>query len=55
MRRLKDDRMIQHDPTMYAHAEELVLGNVRFKALFRVKFLLYLSSVMVYKRLKQID
>ena len=32
MRRLKDDRMVQHDPTMYAHSEELVLGNVRFKA-----------------------
>ena len=24
--------MSQHDPTMYAHSEELVLGNVRFKA-----------------------
>lgn len=32
LRRLKDDRMVQHDPTMYAHAEELTLGNVRFKA-----------------------
>ncbi len=32
MRRLKDDRMVQHDPTMHAHAEELVLGNVRFRA-----------------------
>ena len=32
MRRLKDDRMVQHNPTMYAHSEELVLGNVRFKA-----------------------
>jgi GTP-binding protein SAR1 len=32
LRRLKDDRMVQHDPTIHAHAEELVLGNVRFKA-----------------------
>jgi GTP-binding protein SAR1 len=32
LRRLKDDRMVQHDPTLYAHAEELTLGNVRFKA-----------------------
>lgn len=24
--------MVQHDPTLYAHAEELVLGNIRFKA-----------------------
>ena len=24
--------MVQHDPTQHAHAEELVLGNVRFKA-----------------------
>ena len=32
LRRLKDDRMVQHDPTIHAHAEELVLGNIRFKA-----------------------
>jgi GTP-binding protein SAR1 len=32
LRRLKDDRMVQHDPTVHAHAEELVLGGVRFKA-----------------------
>ena len=32
LRRLKDDRMVQHDPTLHPHAEELVLGNVRFKA-----------------------
>lgn len=32
LRRLKDDRMVQHDPTQHAHAEELVLGTVRFKA-----------------------
>ncbi|EGR27351.1 small gtp-binding protein, putative [Ichthyophthirius multifiliis] len=32
LRRLKDGRMIQHDPTPQAHTEELVLGNVRFKA-----------------------
>jgi GTP-binding protein SAR1 len=32
LRRLKDDRMVQHDPTLHVHAEELVLGNVRFKA-----------------------
>jgi len=32
LRRLKDDRMVQHDPTLHCHAEELVLGNVRFKA-----------------------
>lgn len=32
LRRLKDDRMVQHDPTVSVHAEELVLGNVRFKA-----------------------
>lgn len=32
LRRLKDDRMIQHDPTLHPHAEELVLGNVRFRA-----------------------
>jgi GTP-binding protein SAR1 len=30
MRRLKDDRMVQHCPTSFAHSEELVLGNVRF-------------------------
>ena len=32
MRRLKDDRMVQHDPTSYAHSEELTLGNVTFQA-----------------------
>ncbi|CAD8154671.1 unnamed protein product [Paramecium octaurelia] len=32
LRRLKDDRMVQHDPTLHPHAEELVLGKVRFKA-----------------------
>jgi len=32
LRRLKDDRMVQQDPTVHAHAEELVLGNVRFRA-----------------------
>ncbi len=32
LRRLKDDRMVQHDPTLHCHSEELVLGNVRFKA-----------------------
>lgn len=32
LRRLKDDRMVQHDPTLHPHAEELVLGTVRFKA-----------------------
>ena len=32
LRRLKDDRMVQHDPTLHPHAEELVLGNVRFRA-----------------------
>lgn len=32
LRRLKDDRMIQHDPTVHAHVEELTLGNVRFRA-----------------------
>ena len=32
MRRLKDDRMVQHAPTSFAHSEELVLGNVRFVA-----------------------
>ena len=32
MRRLKDDRMVQHAPTSFAHSEELVLGNVRFMA-----------------------
>ncbi|CAK76459.1 unnamed protein product (macronuclear) [Paramecium tetraurelia] len=32
LRRLKDDRMVQHEPTLHPHAEELVLGNVRFKA-----------------------
>ena len=32
LRRLKDDRMVQHDPTLFSHTEELVLGNVRFKA-----------------------
>jgi len=32
LRRLKDDRMVQHDPTLHAHSEELTLGNVRFKA-----------------------
>mmetsp|Transcript_11426 Transcript_11426/g.13099 ORF Transcript_11426/g.13099 Transcript_11426/m.13099 type:complete len:193 (+) Transcript_11426:52-630(+) len=32
LRRLKDDRMVQFDPTIHAHAEELTLGNVNFKA-----------------------
>lgn len=32
MRRLKDDRMVQHAPTSFAHSEELVLGNIRFMA-----------------------
>ena len=32
LRRLKDDRMVQHDPTVHAHAEELTLGNVKFRA-----------------------
>jgi GTP-binding protein SAR1 len=32
LRRLKDDRMVIQDPTVHAHAEELVLGNVRFRA-----------------------
>jgi len=32
LRRLKDDRMIQHDPTVHAKVEELTLGNVRFRA-----------------------
>jgi len=32
LRRLKDDRMVQQDPTVHAHAEELVLGNVKFRA-----------------------
>ncbi|KAL4493408.1 hypothetical protein ABPG72_007416 [Tetrahymena utriculariae] len=32
LRRLKDGRLVQHDPTLGSHTEELVLGNVRFKA-----------------------
>eukprot|EP01017_Pseudomicrothorax_dubius_P010819 TRINITY_DN1391_c0_g1_i1.p1 TRINITY_DN1391_c0_g1~~TRINITY_DN1391_c0_g1_i1.p1 ORF type:complete len:193 (-),score=56.94 TRINITY_DN1391_c0_g1_i1:226-804(-) len=32
LRRLKDDRMVQMDPTMHAHVEELTLGNIRFRA-----------------------
>jgi GTP-binding protein SAR1 len=32
LRRLKDDRMVQHDPTLHAHSEELTLGNINFKA-----------------------
>mmetsp|Transcript_14732 Transcript_14732/g.2130 ORF Transcript_14732/g.2130 Transcript_14732/m.2130 type:complete len:145 (+) Transcript_14732:43-477(+) len=32
LRRLKDDRMVQHDPTLHCHQEELVLGKIRFKA-----------------------
>ena len=32
LRRLKDDRMVQHDPTLYAHMEELTLGNIHLKA-----------------------
>jgi len=32
LRRLKEDRMVQHDPTLYCHSEELIIGNVRFKA-----------------------
>ena len=30
--RLKNDRMVQMDPTKHVNAEELVIGNVRFKA-----------------------
>ncbi|EAS03157.1 ADP-ribosylation factor(Arf)/Arf-like (Arl) small GTPase family protein (macronuclear) [Tetrahymena thermophila SB210] len=32
LRRLKDGRLVQHDPTLGSHTEELVLGNIRFKA-----------------------
>ena len=32
LRRLKDDRMVQHTPTLYAHMEELTLGNINLKA-----------------------
>lgn len=31
LRRLKDDRMIIHDPTIYAHSEQIQLGNTQFK------------------------
>lgn len=30
LRRLKDDRMVQMDPTLHPHAEELTLGNYKF-------------------------
>lgn len=30
LRRLKEDRMCIHDPTMYAHTEEIKLGNILF-------------------------
>ena len=32
LRMLKDGRMIQHNPTLHCHSEELVLGGIRFKA-----------------------
>ena len=32
LRRLKDDRIIQHDPTTMAHAEEYTYGSIKFKA-----------------------
>mmetsp|Transcript_45212 Transcript_45212/g.62867 ORF Transcript_45212/g.62867 Transcript_45212/m.62867 type:complete len:193 (+) Transcript_45212:112-690(+) len=32
LRRLKDDRMVQHDPTIHAHMEELTLGNINIRA-----------------------
>lgn len=32
MRRLKDGKFVQIDPTQHAHSDELVMGKVRFKA-----------------------
>lgn len=31
LHRLKEDRMTIHDPTLYAHSEEIKLGNLLFK------------------------
>ena len=31
LHRLKEDRMSIHDPTLYAHSEEIKLGNLLFK------------------------
>jgi len=42
--------MVQHDPTLYAHAEELVLGNIRFKAFDLGGYLMILKNNFFFYR-----
>ncbi len=44
LRRLKDDRMVQHDPTLHPHAEELVLGK---KLFISYEYIIYYINIII--------